>query len=886
MADPPTAKDGTKGAKRKDAPQQNVKSSKAPKRQKTFTARQILTQASDPALKAGELDLGSFLKAREFEIKALEDGMRRAKGALTKRAFQLVPWEMRRRTASHNVKRVPKRLQKRAKREMKDDNTPTVAGPKKPKTGRGRIRAETAKRLRALAAVKKAKKGKNAEGTDTDGHDGGIIGRVARPKLKTGVLQQPQPISKFRKRQIEKTWLPTHMFHAKRATMTPPSAPLWRFALPITPQQKCYRPAHRAGWKRGALVWDMSYMSTIGMGGTAEALRRVLSAIGVVAEEKKAEKWLAGKRTWSGWVSKEVDGQRRPTSMATVIWSPEDESVKVTKVASNSPNKVSRWRRLFIRVHPAAFLEFWEEVLRVSKMQYPLVHVEDLRFEIGSMELTGPDALEALIGTLYPHDDKAEDHGKILEQLLGVTNAASLPANSLLSFNILDPRLRHPPQKLWAVDSNDHEAAFNLLESLSNWPADDIAPSTGLFDRDVRHKATRLPSQKAINRRQGAAPPGEYPKQTPLDPPIPVLLYASRTAKSASAQGTWTLIAPWKCIPTIWYSLTHFPLASGGNPRFAGLQELQQISFERGVPCFPMDYPGTRAGYLWELQERAKRKKAWDARPKGKRVAWESIDLGAGRKGELGLGWACDLANLIAKTVSEEQANEIDTEMPDASESVEVAPPRHVCPFTQLLPTEFEKLLLDGEASIRTGALTTVRITLFSRGVPQPCARVYRLPRSKPSPPSTSSSEGPPTFKSFVNPSAPTNAEIRAQWLALVPPTSKPSQSKSKPSNLPPTASMPDRVRALAQELLKEPAAEERVHPLLPGEEDLIGFVSTGNFNLAKGAGTGIASLGVERFVSGVRDAGEKWRGSKEEMLCVVRNAGEEVGRLGYWEIV
>lgn len=97
---------------------------------------------------------------------------------------------------------------------------------------------------------------------------------------------------------------------------------------------------------------------------------------------------------------------------------------------------------------------------------------------------------------------------------------------------------------------------------------------------------------------------------------------------------------------------------------------------------------------------------------------------------------------------------------------------------------------------------------------------------------------------------------------------------------------MPDRVRALAQELLKEPAAEERVHPLLPGEEDLIGFVSTGNFNLAKGAGTGIASLGVERFVSGVRDAGEKWRGSKEEMLCVVRNAGEEVGRLGYWEIV
>jgi hypothetical protein len=71
----------------------------------------ILTQTFDAALSNGELDQQAFLKAWQFEIEALEDGMRRSKSAVTSRAFQQVPREMRRRAASHNVKRVPKRLQ-------------------------------------------------------------------------------------------------------------------------------------------------------------------------------------------------------------------------------------------------------------------------------------------------------------------------------------------------------------------------------------------------------------------------------------------------------------------------------------------------------------------------------------------------------------------------------------------------------------------------------------------------------------------------------------------------------------------------------------------------------------------------------------------------------
>lgn len=91
----------------------------ANKRAKTHDARTLAVQSADAALSAtGELDVAAYAAARTFEIQALEEGMQRSKNALTTRAFQKVPRSLRRRTASHNVKRVPQRLKARAKREV------------------------------------------------------------------------------------------------------------------------------------------------------------------------------------------------------------------------------------------------------------------------------------------------------------------------------------------------------------------------------------------------------------------------------------------------------------------------------------------------------------------------------------------------------------------------------------------------------------------------------------------------------------------------------------------------------------------------------------------------------------------------------------------------
>lgn len=140
------------------------------KRVKVRDARSLRSQPADAALKDGELDLQAFLNARQFEIRALEDGMRSSKALNNRRAFQLVPRGMRRRTASHNVKKLPKRLRRRARGEQLQDNTPTVvAGKRKPRTTRARIRVETAKRLGVLAEKKRKRKLREAKAKAKEG---------------------------------------------------------------------------------------------------------------------------------------------------------------------------------------------------------------------------------------------------------------------------------------------------------------------------------------------------------------------------------------------------------------------------------------------------------------------------------------------------------------------------------------------------------------------------------------------------------------------------------------------------------------------------------------------------------------------------------------------
>jgi ribonuclease P/MRP protein subunit POP1 len=78
-------------------------------------------------------------------------------------------------------------------------------------------------------------------------------------------------------------------------------------------------------------------------------------------------------------------------------------------------------------------------------------------------------------------------------------------------------------------------------------------------------------------------------------------------------------------------------------------------------------------------------------------------------------------------------------------------------------------------------------------------------------------------------------------------------------------------------------------HPPCPDPHDLIGFVTSGGYNLTEGRGTAIGGIWVQRLLQGweVEDGegGSEKDKERRRRLCIVRNAGEGVGRLGVWEV-
>lgn len=776
---------------------------------------------------------------------------------------------------------------------MIEDNTPTVNARKKKPTRHQRLRLETVKRLRALGATRKRKAGKedkvtvldpnvqiDAAKADPHGTENATKVSTRAPKVKKATLAQPPvPKAKFRKRQKHKSWLPTHIFHAKRAHMTPPSAPMWRFALPLGPTQKSYRPIHRASSERGAVCWDTSYVATIGLDGDTRSVVGMLRALAVDEEcltGPKGRKWRAGTRALETMVY-EREKPHHLIAPVTIIWCAAD----IDDNDAMDEDKKQK-RKLFLRAHPSAFFELWEEVVRLAKVAKPAVQVEDLRFELGSIELKGPGSTEALLGALWPSlvtGEKTERPAGSVEKtwtgLAGLTNAGMLPSGTILAMSVQDPKLHFPPRTVRLPSTQEEQAT--LLETLADWPVDFSLSSPAIFDRKLRTLGSKLASQKAVNRRKSLAAPGEFPQPLPNDPQIPVLLYTSTPPYSTPRQHqstSWHLIAPWKAIQPMWYSLIYYPLSTGQQPRFGGLNEHRQLAFEAGVPWFPGDFPGTKAGWEWEIKERCRRWEDWKKRPKGKRVSWENVRAGGDRKGEVGVGWACDWEMLLgpgaASAVQDTDGSSREAEQSKKSSAKEYQlpsePAKKPDTLTHLPPDQAVTWLSDPTKAPpdTDNKLLTVRLTLLTRGVSQTCARIYRLP-------------------SITN-----NHSLRKAWLALKP-SNQPKKNKSR--SLPRSSKdTPPHIlqQRLAASLLEPPKAGGEDYPSCPGKEDLIGFVTSGNFNLAEGQGTGVGALAFGKVVEEVRmatAAGDDSGAKEEGRLCIVRNAGESVGRLARWDV-
>lgn len=533
---------------------------------KLYNSRTIRSETVDPSFNDGVLTIPQFLSSREYEIKAFEHSQLNTKYASSNRVFQSLPRTLRRRTASHNVKRVPKRMRKKALREMQS----TVNGvPPKKKQPRGRERYRLKQRKKLLILASKIKKLKGAAAVNAGKS---IPARLKELNVQLSDLQKrklkplnnvvgafdqslegklapkPQGNVKYGKRQTTYTWQPTHVWHAKRFHMSKK----WGFQIPFSPNQKCFRATSRAS-KQGTILFDTSYYSELTVD-CVDSKRLESLLLEVTKYNSPTPEWLSrGKKAYTGWIY----GAEKKVSPGQVL------------VHGNT---------VLVRTHPSVYGEFFQHLLTFAKTLK--VTVTDCRYAIGSLQLIGPTALQTL-GKIIHH--KGAKTSTSLSWLLysNTNDAALIPEGATFAFYIEDPRCWKRPVSP-PLPPKDYRDIL-LMISQNQLYIDDDAIS-GLFTSQGRTGSYKdMYSIKQIGQQFGQLDP--FAQNIKSSSEIPLVI-------TKGANQTWIVLAPWFWIQPLWSKLVQIPGVKTG-----GTRQEHQVNFEQGRPSFPHDYPFLPEGY-------------------------------------------------------------------------------------------------------------------------------------------------------------------------------------------------------------------------------------------------------------------------------------------------
>ncbi|KAI6282494.1 hypothetical protein MCOR27_003726 [Pyricularia oryzae] len=1000
--------------KRQAGPQDDTAGPGRPnKRAKARADRNIPVHASasDAVTEDGEVNLPIFLEALQSSIGGLEKAMRKSKASGTKRAFQQVPRDMRRRTASHNPKRVPGRLRARARVEMASDNTPAKSK-KKPRdpveralnkvekarlalrktlkqteaireglhlhantvqvpetktnsktaaksrcvkaqfehlsnaldktrqlVGRLQVQldldnvrsaadqtslaAQEAKNLEdAMAKTKKLNsllselKSPN-EPSDISEKLGKALAKtkklnknLAKVKKRTGSYNsdinedegedddvemgsdshnpQPCPLPQRKRVPQRDGQLPTHLWHAKRAKMSTIDNPFFSKPTPINMNGKTVRKIHRA-YNASAFMHDASHRGFIQVSGPTKDVKAVLEVVGVDYPGATAD-WIRGCRVWTGIIRLVESGKTGDITPARVIWNPSGQPLGMLDDASAERQVLieveSDTAELVVRALATATDHLGDRRNQVT--------TRDLSSKLGCIELLGPGSGQRLTDVLLPpHASSNQDAYKSTHWRLFRAIAHAQPY--MLGYNVaMGLMIRYPDkygrEDVSTADSSDKDEAEQLLAAQKDWATETNPQPLALLDRTIRGGALQ-----AIHEKQGAALQASKNKAKKPDQSgtsIPILLLCS-APHTRGIEGKWSLICQRELIKPLWLRLFSQKGHFGGKIDIACVEEMHRIHTEQAVKFFPVDFPHTVQGTLWELKERDRLKKEWESRPKGKRPNWTTLDLGDDGKGEHGNPFACDWEHLLHCTNPLRGSTSTPTKLPNTSKDdkeakdnslARLASPEIPRPLAiSVHPAIFRDIFRVGidpakRPSIPVLGISTVHISMFDGGVPNPRARIYLLPSLK------------------------EQEELRSAWLERFKVKiggvgrNKRTQKSSSDRRFPHSSTFAERKEILAESLFQktdcETAAGMEGSPVKPLpqvlERDLMGYVTSGSYNLARGRGHGIGHLAASKIAESMQatiDSGGSWNDA-ETFYCVVRNVGETICRPAIWRFV
>ncbi|KDR82747.1 hypothetical protein GALMADRAFT_238256 [Galerina marginata CBS 339.88] len=776
------------------------------------------------------IDVEKFVEARAFEIDAMHTAMTTASASSTHRVWQTLPRHLRRRAASHDVRRVPLRLRDRARAEM-DPVRKKALGRSMPKRGKDK--------------------------------------RIGRTES-------------FLKRQNDKTWLETHLWHAKRMHMDN----IWGYRLAISPTEKSYRPSHRASI-HGSILHDASYYSLVEIACQESLLITMLNLFcDPQGPGPGSKRYLSGSRVLETYIYKVASYPYDLVAPVTIIWKPLSKATSDPEVLNQSSaskkgkgketqhspandSTQSNSRSVWLRFHPSAktaVVDILKQAASNALASYKItckdgqeaiLEIADLTGQINVFEIMGPKSSQVIKGALSPVSTEIrEDFSQFWSSLTNLQSSGSVPRGMVIGFKVNDPRLRFPPKNAKPSASRSGNAP----------PANIILPSVQLASSEIWDDTTRNGlskprfKKKDIDERRAK---NEIPG-TPLsvlrqDDRIPILLIQRSIESSTSSDNQaihgWTLV-----VPAGW-SMAFFNSLIFTGTRVAGQLERQTQAYEAATPYFPRDFPFTESYENYARDREEKDRDAWTRKPPAKRVNYDKINTIN--------PWRADWESILGIANEKRQDSEVGTSFVpsqrEPGESADVTQQQIVRPWL-LRGSEVPKILSTMSSMFSTGAgllseinrqrlkrgheylpkdikpadllrgsLINVKVTLCLRGAPQDLAVIYSL-----------------------------SDDLIRRWGKLI------------------------HTRNLGM-VGGETPEEFELANLVPENTAIIGHVTTGHYSLARGHGFAIGAISVTHLLE-LEQQGMRLHANQRTksplMLVVVRNPDGQQCRVAHLEVL
>ncbi|KAJ3341849.1 hypothetical protein HDU93_003970 [Gonapodya sp. JEL0774] len=492
------------------------------------------------------------------------------KGGL--RVFQTLPRHLRRRAASWNTKKLPKKVRERAEMEALKD----------PKS----LQKTFSRTVSTSASVK---------------HSRGIsvTEDFARRANRPGQI-----------------WLETHVWHAKRMHM----GVVGGFKVSLHPNDKSTRATHSHALHQFH-IHDASYTRTVYVHGPASSVAQVVEGVtDPGAPSVGGKRFTGGIRQGRVVVYSTGGWPRDVLGPASFVWDIGDGGEQPQPTSSDTTIS-DRPRRLWLFLPPLLLAPVLASLAAsVAQLADPSsVTVGELSHPMLRFELTGPRTIAALkhvLKVVDPRDplvggtgggegtvtgavqvNKASHEAwKVLQEC---RTAASWPAGCVVGMHVWDPRLacvaRYTPLFRTSVGSDR-----TLHKLLLDWPKD-LARSP-LWDEEVRKAlSANVPTEKSLNeRRSQNLIPGTPLSPCLSDPPIPILLMHRGTLSPVTAavpaaresreiESGLDLLVPQGWGMAFWKALAFAGGVVGGH------RDRRFLHFEALLPSFPYDHPSTSA---------------------------------------------------------------------------------------------------------------------------------------------------------------------------------------------------------------------------------------------------------------------------------------------------